>query len=295
MRKVVAIVVTYNRLSMLLECIHSLERQENEVCDILVIDNASTDDTGSEMRKLESEGKIIYCNTGENLGGAGGFQYGIREAYKRGYEFFWLMDDDTYPEKSALSELMKADQQLKGEYGFLSSAAYWKDGTLCNMNIQRSTVYKKQTDFVSPLSPIVMATFVSFFVKRSVVKAVGLPIKEFFIWSDDLEYSRRISRTMPCYLVSGSKVVHMMNSNQKVGIEQEEDNRLWRYEYLYRNEVYVYRREGIKGLSYLVARVFLHSYRVIRFAQKEKKKKLHVIWRSFIKGFTFNPTVEQVE
>ena len=100
---------------------------------------------------------------------------------------------------------------------------------------------------------------------------------------------------MPCYLVSSSKVVHMMNSNQKVGIEQEEENRLWRYEYLYRNEVYVYRREGIKGIAYLVARVMLHTYRVIRFAKEEKKKKIKVIWNSFMHGLSFKPSVEYVD
>lgn len=44
-------------------------------------------------------GQILYENTGENLGGAGGFNFGIRRAYEAGYDAIWIMDDDTYPHR----------------------------------------------------------------------------------------------------------------------------------------------------------------------------------------------------
>ena len=219
--KTAAIVVTYNRKELLRRCLDALCAQtEADALDILVIDNASTDGTFASLEELIEGRRILYFNTGENLGGAGGFHYGIRKAYELGYAFFWLMDDDTIPEKDALEELLKADRALGGAYGFLSSAAYWKDGSLCSMNIQRRTILKKQTDFSSPCVPIVMATFVSFFMKREIAARFGLPIREFFIWSDDLEYSRRISRELPAYLVPGSRVLHAIESNEKVGIER---------------------------------------------------------------------------
>ena len=295
-KKTAAIVVTFNRRKMLMENIEKLLMQTARgSMDILVIDNASTDGTEEALGKMISEGDIIYYNTGANLGGAGGFQYGIRKAYGAGYGFFWLMDDDTFPEQDALEELLDADRVLCGNYGLLSSTVYWKDGSLCKMNIQRRTFREKQTDFISPYSSIVMATFVSFFVKRETVREYGLPIKEFFIWSDDLEYSRRISMHLPCYLVSSSKIIHCMSNNEKVGIEHEELKRLWRYKYLYRNEVYVFRREGFKGWVYLFERVILHIFRVIMKGTDNKMKKIRIISGSFFKGLRFHPAIEYVE
>ena len=46
------------------------------------------------------------------------------------------MDDDCMPEKDALAALLRAERDLNGSYGFLSSRVLWKDGTLCDMNLQ---------------------------------------------------------------------------------------------------------------------------------------------------------------
>ena len=295
MRDIAAIVVTYNRVNLLLRNIESLLSQTlSERFDILVIDNASTDGTGERLQQLIGEGKVKYYNTGSNLGGAGGFQYGIKKAYEDGYSYFWLMDDDTFPYENALEELLKVDEFLDGKYGFLSSVAKWKDGTLCNMNRQRVTYNKPVQEFSGNATKVVMATFVSFFTKREIVEQVGLPIKEFVIWSDDFEYTRRISLLYDCYVADNSVVVHWMNSNNKVAIETESDDRLWRYKLLYRNEMYVYRREGIKGMCYLFARVVLHSARVV-VRGTSKWKKIKTIWGSFFSGFGFNPEVECVK
>ena len=85
-----------------------------------------------------------------------------------------------------------------------------------------------------------------------------------------------------------------MGSNQKVGIEQETKDRLWRYQYLYRNEVYVFRREGIKGWLYLFSRVGFHVIKVLLKAPNDKKEKLKTIISSFLSGFRFHPAVEYV-
>jgi GT2 family glycosyltransferase len=45
-------------------------------------------------------------------------------------------------------------------------------------------------------------------VSRTAIQRRGLPIKEFFLWEDDREYSERIARVMPCYLIINSVVVH---------------------------------------------------------------------------------------
>ena len=122
---IVAVIVTYNRKKLLLECINSLLKQENISCDIIVIDNKSTDGTETAIKSLASE-KIRYINTGTNLGGAGGFNFGIKKAVEFGYDYVWLMDDDCIPKSTALFKLNEAGKKYKN-FGFLSSKVLWID------------------------------------------------------------------------------------------------------------------------------------------------------------------------
>ena len=96
--------------------------------------------------------------------------------------------------EDTLEEFMKADEKLNGQYGFLSSKVLWKNKKICKMNIQRRTLLKNVRDFEKNIQPIAMASFVSLLIKTSIIEELGLPIKEFFIWTDDWEYTRRISK-----------------------------------------------------------------------------------------------------
>ena len=90
--KIAAVVVTYNRLPLLQKCVKKLEAHTTP-CDILIVNNASTDGTTEWLGEQRHE-CFFACNTGANLGGAGGFNYGMRWAVEAGYEYLWVMDDD---------------------------------------------------------------------------------------------------------------------------------------------------------------------------------------------------------
>ncbi len=289
-----AVVVTYNRIDKLINCITALQSQVYDDFDILIIDNASTDGTAERMKTYAESGAVKYFNTGANLGGAGGFNFGMRTAVEAGYSYVWIMDDDCYPEPDALTELMKADRELKGDYGFLSGIAYFSDGSVCNMNIQKTGIKSKIEDYESPLVPVIMATFVSAFFKADTIRKYGLPIKDFFIWADDLEYTRRISKHEKCYAVTKSRALHDMHSNAKVGIENDAPDRLSRYSCLYRNEVYVYRREGLSGFVYLFLRAGLHTFKALTCGN-QPFKRAGIILKSFFSGFGFKPKVEYIK
>ena len=294
-KKVIAIVVTYNRKELLKECIEALLNQTYKKCDILIIDNNSTDGTKEYIDEYIENGKVIYRNTGENIGGAGGFNFGIKEAYKLGCDYIWLMDDDSIVYKDSLENLMKYDEELNGEYGFLASQVIWKDGSICRMNIPRSSLFASNTDFESDKVEVITSSFVSFFTKMETAKEVGLPIKEFFIWTDDWEYSRRISRKYKSYLINESIVMHKCNANFGCDIVQEKEDRLWRYNYAFRNEGYYYKREGIKGIIYVFLRQFYYLYRTI-FSKTDKKiKRLKIVFKKTYEGYKFNPPIEYLD
>lgn len=290
--KVIAVIVTYNRKELLKESITALLGQDYKNCDVLVVDNASTDGTFECISELLKNKRVIYKNTGANLGGAGGFNFGIKEAVTLGCDYVWIMDDDCMVHSDSLTELLKADTELKGNYGFLASKVLWKDGNICQMNIQRKTLTKRVTDFDSHLVSVTMSSFVSMFIKSSTVKEFGLPIKEFFIWTDDWEYTRRISRKLKCYLVNSSVVTHKSNNNIGANIASDSSDRLDRYNYLYRNDMYLYRREGFRGMAYLYPRLMYHILRVLVSKCDNKFKRIKLILSATKNGRKFNPEIE---
>jgi len=104
------------------------------------------------------------------------------------------MDDDTIPRPDALAELLGAHAP-----GTLlrASVAVWRDGRLHPMNVpgfERDRVAPLVEGAEHHVLPLRTATFVSLLVHREAVERFGLPHAHFFLWSDDLEYTARVTR-----------------------------------------------------------------------------------------------------
>ncbi len=290
--RIAAAVVTYNRKELLAECVGALLEQTYPM-DILIIDNASTDGTRQELEELICQGKVQYINTGANLGGAGGFHVAVKEAVSRKYDYIWLMDDDTIPEKDALSALVQALKDTKGNFGFLSSKAVWKDGNVCRMNEQK--FLDSEVINGKKFTKCRQATFVSLFLPSRVVLQMGLPIKEFFIWGDDVEYTRRISEKYVCYYVPESVVLHKTANNEGSNIATDDVSRMDRYRYAYRNEVYIARKENLSRKLYQISKIAFHIVRVILKSHGYRWKKIKIIVGASVEGLKFRPSVEYIE
>ncbi len=295
MKIVATVVVTYNRKDLLIENIKSLMQQTKaDEQDIIIIDNNSTDGTYDALQQYIANNDIIYCNTGANLGGAGGFNYGMRYAVEAGYSFVWVMDDDCMPTKNCLETFMEYEKENSKTYGFLCSKVLWQDFSICTMNIPRRTMYQDNKDFKNKAVQVCMASFVSFFVPARIIKEVGLPIKEFFIWTDDWEFSRRISLIYPCYLLNESIAIHKSKSNIGAKIATESMARLERFFYLYRNDVYLYRREGLQGFIYEVIRLAYHAVKIL-LQSDHKMDRLGKIFQGTLAGLSFDPKIEKIQ
>ena len=138
------------------------------------------------------------------------------------------------------------------------------------------------------------ASFVSLLVKRDVVCEIGLPIGEYFIWTDDYEYTGRISKDYPGYMVCSSKVIHAMNTHMKASIIKDDISRAERYKYLFRNDVHCYRQYGIAGWLYIILKDVYMVVNVI-LNSSDKKNRLSIIVNGFIRGCLFSPKVNYVK
>ena len=301
-KKTVAIIVTHNRISLLKECITALASADT-LSDILIVNNASTDGTKEYLDNVDKEYnniKFYIYNMDTNLNGAGGYNFGLKMAANLDYKYIWFMDDDCIVNKNSLSELLKVASELNDEFGFLASKVLWKDGNICKTNVQRKSVARKIRDFSSHIVNVDFTSFVSCFVKKEDVLKVGLPIKEFVIWTDDLEWTRRLTYkkvydgAKPGYLCNDSIVTHKCAENYGVTIVKDSKDRLDRYKYIYRNDVVCFRREGIRGHIFMLVRNAYHIIKILLFAPYEKFKRIKVLLNGYISGYSYYPQIEYV-
>lgn len=294
MKKIATIVVTFNRKKLLLECLKALLNQKEAATDIVLVDNNSTDGTFEYISEVLDNQKIHYYNTNENIGGAGGFNFGLKKAVELGYDYFWLMDDDSIPDENALYEILKADKVLQGEYGFICCNVHWIDGLPCKMNIPEiSKNWLNNVKYISNLLiPVSKATFVGFFFKKKILYDVGLPIKDFFIWSDDANFSLRIVKKYDAYIAINSCIIHKMKSNVGASIIMDDSGRNQRYFYAYRNRYYNSKMEN-KVKSYWLD-IFKTTILILS-RSKNKISKLYYMYKGVFAGINFNPSIEYIK
>ena len=109
-----AIVVAYNSANTIGGTITHLEQVTASLdLEILVVDNASADETADAAAPAVRRGRVIRSE--ENLGFGGGVNLGLQSA--RG-KFALIMNDDVHPQPDAIKEMMKvAEDQSVGLAG----------------------------------------------------------------------------------------------------------------------------------------------------------------------------------
>ena len=190
---VAAVVVTYNRKDLLVECLAALLEQTRPLNAIFVIDNASKDGTSEHLaqRGILQNPSIHYIRLPENTGGAGGFHEGLKRAFESGFDWFWLMDDDVEPYRHGLEQLLTFSEESHcihgrktGPHGEPVGWGDWFDS--------RAIVTRPIQDQSFTSHPryqeVNVGCFEGMLVARDVVAKIGYPCREFFIMWDDTFY-----------------------------------------------------------------------------------------------------------
>ncbi|QEA54176.1 glycosyltransferase [Loigolactobacillus coryniformis] len=291
--KTCAVVVTYNRLELLKECLAALLNQSASVAHVVVVNNNSDDGTTEYLNQLNDDRLIIHNST-KNLGGAGGFSFGLDKAVSStDDDYFWLMDDDTIVDQYCNQALLDKAKKLNDQFGFLAANVRWTDGTPSNVPIPTADWPMRITEGLVEIS---VSTFVAFFVSRANVVKVGLPLAEFFIWQDDVEYCLRVGKLGPSYLVDQAIAVHKSASKPGTFLVQNDVlARVPRYYYQFRNNMYITRHyHGGKAVRKMVRVNLIDTIRVFIKAKNHRFKRASTEFRGTIKGLTFEPKVKFV-
>jgi len=237
--RVTAVVVTWNRLDLLMEALAAVTGQQPAPDEVIVVDNASTDGTPAAVR--ERFPSVHLTELAENTGGAGGFACGLALGLARGADLIWLMDDDTVPEPGALAALLDARRRAPGRPpALVASRVVWTDGRPHPMNTPREKPFvsaaERQAAAEVGCVPIRSASFVSILVDAADCRRRGLPQADYFLWNDDFEFTTRLLRGNTGLLCPASVVVHKTKTFGSTDVDPGQ-----RFFYEVRNKVWMLR------------------------------------------------------
>ena len=254
---VAAVVVTYNRKALLLECIEALLGQKKPLHHIYLIDNASSDGTPQELREAGylDDPRITYERLAENEGGAGGFHLGVKKAFEAGFDWIWVMDDDAEPRSDSLAKLFLMPHFGKEllDYSALCGVKLGIDSLPQYVHRGHFLLKKGTVPLTSKEATIEQeisySSFVGPLINRKAIEKAGFPKKELFIWSDDVEYCQRLMRFGPILYRPDSVILHKDGVIGSVVPEKEVNPVIpfvqhWKYLCGFRNYIYLMRVHG---------------------------------------------------
>lgn len=283
--KFAAVIVTYNRLKLLKEVITSFENQTRKPDYMIVVDNASNDGTDiflQNWEKADVDGiDKMRIRTPQNLGGSGGFFMGTQKAIELDVDWVWVSDDDAIPAKDVFKKAEEhiADCKDINTVSAICTSVY-VNGKICTSNRNRRIMkfshmelqdienmeYEKEAFNCDNFS------YVGVFIKKDVLKKVGLINKDYFIWRDDVEHSWRVSEAGRIICYPDMIVDHRANSNDYAGTS-------WKTYYGYRNDIIMLRAH--KQYIYVMTKV-LAALRQALNAKSKAERKMYL--RSVISG-----------
>lgn len=299
-KRLAAVVVTCNRLEHLkttTECL--LQTPDALLAHIVIVNNASQDGTEAYLDSL-SDPRLLIHHSRENLGGAGGFETGMRLAAER-FDPEWtvVMDDDARPEAGAIAAFHAQPRESAHAW---AAAVYHPDGRICDMNrpslnpfwhwsVMRKALmgggrdgfHLKRSDYESGAHRDIDGTsFVGFFISRTGLELGGFPDGKLFLYGDDVLYTLSLSK-LGGRIVFAPEIRFTHAFSSQLG-DEKRFRPLWKSYYHYRNLLFVYRMaSGPFSLAVLPAAAFKWLARVISH-KGERRIFLRYVLRAISDG-----------
>lgn len=197
---VTIIVLNWKGKDDTVECINSINRISYPNYKILLIDNASDDDSVIVFRRLyKGEPRIKLIENKENLGFAEGSNIGIREALKEGSDYILLLNNDTVVKADFLNELVKKGESER-KYGIIGPKIYfWDKKNIINSAGGRIIkrlgqpllfgLFKEDKGQYDKVVETGFITGCALLIKKEVIETIGLLDKDYFFFFEDMDWN----------------------------------------------------------------------------------------------------------
>jgi len=231
------VVLNWNGLRIIENCLDSLLRQTYSNLEIVVVDNGSTDDSLALIKNRYGS-KVKILENGRNLGFAGGCNVGIRAAQG---EYIALLNSDATADEAWVAESLKAIHGV-ARMGMACGKTYfaYKEGTLENtghivfrdgLGRGRGRLQKDRKQF-DDQDTILCPTGCAAFYRKRALEEVGLFDEKFFAYADDIDVGFRLRLLgYECAYVPSAIAYHELSASfgmlSSLKAYLLERNRLW--------------------------------------------------------------------
>lgn len=230
-KKTAIIIVNWNSFQLSHDCISSIHQMTHSDYDIIVTDNGSADGSGKQLKDHFSN--IILIESPTNRGFTGGNNLGIQYAIRNGYEYVFLLNNDTFVKEDLVQVLVTYMDGHPGAgavqpmiYFNHNRALLWNGGSYYNAWLGLTYVpgYSKPLRNTSThIKEVDWITGCAFFIRLSVLKQAGLFSENIFMYFEDVDLSFRIRQSgYPLFYHPGSCVYHIAGMSNKTKIKNKE-------------------------------------------------------------------------
>lgn len=294
MKQIGIVICNYNKKNDALACIRSILESKFQDYDIYVVDNASTDGSAEAIRNAYGEQVTLLVNQ-ENLGGSGGFNTGLRDAFQKGYPYLMCVDNDALLDENAVGNLL-AFLQEHPETGIAAAKIYHREAPDYVQQFGQKIDFENFCTDVTYLNAYEdgsMPEYVytdavaacALMIRRSVIEKIGFMPEENFLYWDDTEW---------CYLCNraGWKVASVGNAMalHAMGAKKELENTFPTY-YAWRNWIRFFMRYTEPGDWEAMAGTFLDSmfqivYEGLHKGEKNRTRTVMLAYDDALHGVT---------
>ncbi|WP_337934521.1 glycosyltransferase family 2 protein [Jutongia sp.] len=294
MKQIGIVICNYNKKNDALACIRSILESKFQDYDIYVVDNASTDGSAEAIRNAYGEQVTLLVNQ-ENLGGSGGFNTGLRDAFQKGYPYLMCVDNDALLDENAVGNLL-AFLQEHPETGIAAAKIYHREAPDYVQQFGQKIDFENFCTDVTYLNAYEdgsMPEYVytdavaacALMIRRSVIEKIGFMPEENFLYWDDTEW---------CYLCNraGWKVASVGNAMalHAMGAKKELENTFPTY-YAWRNWIRFFMRYTEPGDWEAMAGTFLDSmfqivYEGLHKGEKNRSRTVMLAYDDALHGVT---------
>lgn len=199
--RVMVVIVTYNQWALTRACLAALYQSPNPRIQVLVVDNASTDDTPAQVRTFAPNALVI--ENGANLGYAQGNNIGLQSALDQAFEYVMVLNNDVTVAEDCIDSLLNA-ADTNPDAALLGPLVYHADepnviqsaGGILPQDwhaVHRGANETDQHQF-SDVTPVDWLTGCAVLARASALRKFGLLDENFFMYGEDVDWGVRAQR-----------------------------------------------------------------------------------------------------
>jgi hypothetical protein len=211
------VILNYNGTQITLNCVDSVLKIDYPNFRVIVVDNASTDDSVARFREAFTDPRVELLVNDKNEGYAGGNNRGIEKALAAGAEYILVLNNDTVAERGCLSPLVDAMERERkiGVCGCpIIDLGYESDPNLgqgISLYTAATSHWRHRRDACEPVEvDYICGAAIMFRVEM--IRRIGLFDECFFLLCEDSDicFRARKSGYRVCF-VRGPGVRHLMS------------------------------------------------------------------------------------